>query len=663
MIVTRAFWSTTGGREVENAILSRLITALGFFLLQSPFHRQDTAPHSSHTLRKFLELPRDSWAVNLSTGRLPLNLDQKASPMIRSAMATRISLIVAAFVCSAIAPIAVETASAASRKAQRSEPPPPPPPPTLSGPARLAVVSLNRQRISLYDAYGNAVRSPISSGQAGIYDTPVGVYSVLQKKVDHTSNLYDDAKMPHMQRITWSGVALHAGALPGYPASHGCVRLPADFAERIFDMTNLGMRVVISRNDVAPVDIEHPALFQPRPLTEASATLQKIVYTQNELPLMPDVGNWAARQSEQDRLKGIAAEKNAAARQATEFADTFKAPLAEVNAKLKKLSKPLRAADSAKKSGEQQLARAEKLLASAKNEKATAQAEEAKAKALEAIEKSETKYKPVRDEAETINKELTALKTAADKAEAEKTAAVNAAKAADRKLLPASVFISLKTQRLYIRQGHEPVEDFPVTIANPETPIGTHVFTAMAYKPDGNSTQWNVVSLARYDDLKNTDDGAAYLKRRKGEANNLPVATDASVARAALDRITISDELRERLAEYVWPGSSLIVSDEPMHKKETNNFTDFIVLLDGYPQGGIKRRPPPPPPVRYFDEDGFGFFFFGGRQPPPPPPGMRYSDRYYRERGYPPPPRGGYYYQQQQLRPRVRSAPHRWSLW
>ena len=96
-------------------------------------------------------------------------------------------------------------------------------------------------------------------------DTPVGVYSVLQKEVDHTSNIYDDAKMPFMQRITWSGVALHAGALPGYPASHGCIRLPLSFAEKIFDKTNLGLRVVISRDDVAPALIEHAALFQPKP--------------------------------------------------------------------------------------------------------------------------------------------------------------------------------------------------------------------------------------------------------------------------------------------------------------------------------------------------------------------------------------------------------------
>ena len=89
----------------------------------------------------------------------------------------------------------------------------------------MAIVSLRNQRITVYDADGWILRAPVSSGQKG-RETPAGIFSVIQKAEDHYSNLYDDAYMPHMQRITWSGIALHGGALPGYPASHGCVRLP-----------------------------------------------------------------------------------------------------------------------------------------------------------------------------------------------------------------------------------------------------------------------------------------------------------------------------------------------------------------------------------------------------------------------------------------------------
>src|ERR1700756_1352860 len=128
----------------------------------------------------------------------------------------------------------------------------------------LAIVSLPRQRITIYDAQGWILRAPVSSGQKG-RETPAGIFSVIQKEAEHYSNLYDDAFMPHMQRITWSGIALHGGVLPGYAASHGCVRMPFDFAARLFDATRMGMRVIVAPTDVAPVEIAHPALFQPKP--------------------------------------------------------------------------------------------------------------------------------------------------------------------------------------------------------------------------------------------------------------------------------------------------------------------------------------------------------------------------------------------------------------
>ena len=126
------------------------------------------------------------------------------------------------------------------------------------------------QRITVYDAKGWILRAPVSSGQKG-RETPAGIFSVIQKEAEHYSNLYDDAYMPHMQRLTWSGIALHGGALPGYPASHGCVRMPYDFAARLFDATPMGMRVIVAPGDVAPVEIAHPALFQPKPGAAALA--------------------------------------------------------------------------------------------------------------------------------------------------------------------------------------------------------------------------------------------------------------------------------------------------------------------------------------------------------------------------------------------------------
>src|SRR4051812_34853118 len=135
----------------------------------------------------------------------------------------------------------------------------------------MAIISLRSQRVTLYDADGWILRAPVSSGQKG-RETPAGIFSVIQKEAEHYSNLYDDAYMPHMQRITWSGIALHGGPLPGHAASHGCVRLPYDFAARLFDTTRVGMRVIVAPGDVAPVEIAHPALLAPKAGVAALAT-------------------------------------------------------------------------------------------------------------------------------------------------------------------------------------------------------------------------------------------------------------------------------------------------------------------------------------------------------------------------------------------------------
>src|SRR5690349_14729557 len=131
----------------------------------------------------------------------------------------------------------------------------------------MAVVSLRSQRITIYDTTGWILSAPVSSGQKG-RETPAGIFSVLQKDAEHYSNLYEDGYMPHMQRLTWSGIALHGGPLPGYPASHGCVRMPFAFAARLFDATRLGMRVIVAPADAAPVEIAHPTLFHSK--SEAS---------------------------------------------------------------------------------------------------------------------------------------------------------------------------------------------------------------------------------------------------------------------------------------------------------------------------------------------------------------------------------------------------------
>src|SRR6202522_4691536 len=169
----------------------------------------------------------------------------------------------------AIAALTALTADATARQA-RPAPPTEATAPRVAGEPIMAIVSIQSQQVTFYDADGWILRAPVSTGTMG-RETPAGVFAVLEKDKDHHSSLYDDASMPNMQRITWNGLALHGGPLPGYAASHGCVRMPYDFAEDLFDKTRIGMRVITSPDDAAPVEFSHPTLFVPNAAALAAA--------------------------------------------------------------------------------------------------------------------------------------------------------------------------------------------------------------------------------------------------------------------------------------------------------------------------------------------------------------------------------------------------------
>ena len=138
----------------------------------------------------------------------------------------------------------------------------------VKGPLQI-IISIADQNISVYDDGALIARSSVSTGVQG-HPTPLGVFSVIGKELWHRSNIYSAAPMPYMQRITWSGIALHAGVLPGHPASHGCIRLAKDFAIRLWHLTKRGTRVIIAHNDVDPVQIVSPRVFS-KPKTASSS--------------------------------------------------------------------------------------------------------------------------------------------------------------------------------------------------------------------------------------------------------------------------------------------------------------------------------------------------------------------------------------------------------
>ena len=116
------------------------------------------------------------------------------------------------------------------------------------GPLQI-IVSIGSQKVTLYSNGQRVATGPVSTGVPG-HSTPMGVFSIIEKDRHHHSNIYSGAPMPFMQRITWSGVALHEGALPGHPASHGCIRMSHDFAQKLWPVTKLGVRVIVARGDV-----------------------------------------------------------------------------------------------------------------------------------------------------------------------------------------------------------------------------------------------------------------------------------------------------------------------------------------------------------------------------------------------------------------------------
>jgi hypothetical protein len=162
-----------------------------------------------------------------------------------------------------------------------------------SGPIIL-IVSLPDQRVYVYRNGVRIAASTCSTGKLG-HQTPTGVFKILQKDKNHHSSTYNNAPMPYMNRLTWSGVALHAGNLPGYPASHGCVRLPKEFAERLFGVTKLGMTVVIADDKSQPEEVTHPGMvlgeYAVREFHAVDAAVMAAEYSEGRerAPISPSV--------------------------------------------------------------------------------------------------------------------------------------------------------------------------------------------------------------------------------------------------------------------------------------------------------------------------------------------------------------------------------------
>ena len=360
-----------------------------------------------------------------------------------------------------------------------------------SGPLQI-VISVKKQQLTLYAGGQPVTRSQVSTGVPG-HPTPQGVFSIIQKQIYHESNIYSSAPMPYMQRITWSGVAMHQGVVPGHPASHGCIRLPPAFAKRLWSITKVGVRVIIAQDDVPLAEIDNPrllALASGAKVSEAPAV--KVRYaTVESISDAPLKGSIDAR--DETRIESA-------------IDQMVQAGMAEAEAS---------AADDDKI-------------------------------ALAPPEKPEPAVSP---------------------------------KDPVLRPGPISVFISRKAGRIFVRKGFDEVFDSAVTIAAPERPLGTHVFTAF----DGKNAQlrWNVASLP----TERTVRPGKYLMTTTARGEKLRkelVPPEREVLppgnpNEALERIMIPDAALARITELMSAGASVIVSDLA-YSYETGRGTDFIVL-------------------------------------------------------------------------------------
>jgi len=474
------------------------------------------------------------------------------------------------------------------------------------GPMQI-VVSIGTQKVTLFSNGVRVAQGPVSTGVPG-HPTPMGVFSFIEKDRYHHSNIYSNAPMPFMQRITWSGVALHEGVLPGYPASHGCIRMSHDFAQKLWPITKLGVRVIVARHELAPVEFEHPKLFVPklkpaepqvamngatdglsaaRPIKMAQMAPTTADTGSDVTAAVPDVpavkpaadataDSKAAESTPQpmepvrpiEDVKAVEAVETVKPVDDVKAADTAQpteATTADDTLKATGTVEPIRPADVAVPIAPNDLRKSVEALQSAEPPKAVEVAPAAaQPSPVEAAPGGSDTVKP----APTIDpaKPVAPRMKAADQP-AKRTGQV-------------AVFVSRKEKKIFVRQGFIPLFDMPIVIEEPDQPLGTHVFTAMAVTENGAGMRWNLMTIP-------TDPSAPVVEqkdtrnRSKEPPKGLPKPAvqlkRPATAAEALERIQMPKEAVDRIGELLIPGSSLVVSDEGLGR-ETGRYTEFIVL-------------------------------------------------------------------------------------
>ena len=478
----------------------------------------------------------------------------------------------------------------------------------------FVVASIADQRVSVYNHDGLVASSAISTGMAG-HPTPKGIFTIIGRERFHRSNIYSAAPMPFMQRVTWSGIAMHLGVVPGHPASHGCIRLPAEFATKLWGLTKIGERIVISQEEVTPTEFAHPLLPAPKMLVQAEADRAAPAVDAPRAPIAaagPPLVNprqyaeqlkvkataevAAAVKTVKEMFTALGGKRQEAARARVEL-KVAETDHASAHSKADAAAKTFETAAAAASTAQRESVLAAEGLKSAEStafdkamadhfaqayEKAAAARDAAttvKKNADSALADALTKLETAKTASEAKDAELADAVRRLNEATAASDGAANDRKEALRRAMPVSVLVSKKDRRIYVRQGLAPVFDAPISVRDPETLLGSHLYIATAANEDGTALKWSVVSMP---DRAAEDQGER--RTNKGwvdEQAGMPPTPrrSTSTPAEALERVEIAQDVRDRIGERLWTGGSLIITDQPLSGETGNDGTDLTVKV------------------------------------------------------------------------------------
>lgn len=445
-------------------------------------------------------------------------------------------------------------------------------------------ISLNEQKLHFYSDGTHVTDALVATGVPG-HPTPMGVFSVIEKDRYHHSNIYSGAPMPFMQRITWSGVALHEGPGVGHVASHGCIRMPHDFAARLWVLPTMGMRVIIARQELRPEDFADPRLFvhKDKPPTSAAVLAPAVQTAQKVDPgIRTDVLDAPVGAPPETHQATPAAAAAPTGRAQPTLAEIVKGAAADAT----QLKKPAPAASSAAPAPSAAAAvatAAAPTLPPPAQLPNTAATGAAAPTSPQSMPSAATAAPAVPSQAANVTTASTNL-TAPISLDDVPLPLSKPSRIAGGASGPIAIFVSRKESKIYVRQDFTPLFDAPVKIENPNQPFGTHVFTALNYLPDHTTFRWNVVSLPGAaakppEKWKYVRD--AYGRRLRVRVNERaaePVQDSTpETPQQALARIEIPQDVIDQISHLIVPGSSFVISDQGLGS-ETGDHTDFIVV-------------------------------------------------------------------------------------